>query len=352
MSVIRWGLLGAGTMAELFVEAVLSLAGAKVQAVAARTQESANKFAAHYRIPLALPEYDRLLAEPSVDVIYISTPNEYHREHCLKAIGAGKAVLCEKPFALNAAEAREVIESARARGVFCMEAMWMRFAPAVREAMTLAKQGKLGTLQLFSGQLGFPYVVDENNRLFRQPGGGALLDLGVYPLSLAQALLGSPVKVASSAQLTAGGVDEQFAAILDYKEGTQAFIAASLKAKLSNAAAIHGQNAVLQLDQPLYFPERYQLLPTAPHSTGQKQGYRKASKLRYNPAVRALADLRSQRKVHRVSKRVPHSGYAFEAAEVQRCLQAGLHESPEMTWNDTLAVLESMDAIRAGWEKK
>jgi predicted dehydrogenase len=205
---------------------------------------------------------------------------------------------------------------------------------------------------LLSGQLGFPYVVDENNRLFRQPGGGALLDLGVYPLSLAQALLGSPVKVASSAQLTAGGVDEQFAAILDYKEGTQAFIAASLKAKLSNAAAIHGQNAVLQLDQPLYFPERYQLLPTAPHSTGQKQGYRKASKLRYNPAVRALADLRSQRKVHRVSKRVPHSGYAFEAAEVQRCLQAGLHESPEMTWNDTLAVLESMDAIRAGWEKK
>jgi predicted dehydrogenase len=352
MSVIRWGLLGAGSMAELFVEALLSLDGAKVQAVAARTQESANKFAANYGIPTALPAFDRLLEDPSVDVIYISTPNEYHREHCLKALGAGKAVLCEKPFALTAAEAREVIDLARARGLFCMEAMWMRFAPAVREALTLARQGKLGTLRFFSGQLGFPYVASPNNRLFRQPGGGALLDLGVYPLSLAQALLGSPVRTASSAQLTANGVDEQFAAILDYKEGTQAFIAASLKAKLSNSASIHGNNAVLQWEEPLYFPERYQLLPTAPHTTGQKQGYRKASKLRYNRAVRALADLRSQRSAQRVSKRVPHSGYAFEAAEVQRCLQAGLYESPEMTWKDTLAVLESMDAIRAGWEKK
>ena len=352
MSVIRWGLLGAGTMAELFVEALLSLEGAKVQAVAARSQESANKFAAHYGIPLALPEFDRLLDEPSVDVIYISTPNEYHREHCLKAIGAGKAVLCEKPFALTAAEGREVIDLARARGVFCMEAMWMRFAPAVREALALARHGKLGALQFFSGQLGFPYVAGANNRLFRQPGGGALLDLGVYPLSLAQALLGSPVRTSSSAQLAVNGVDEQFAAILDYKEGTQAVIAASLKAKLTNAAVIHGRDAVLQWEDPLYFPERYQLLPTAQHTTGQKQGYRKASKLRYNPAVRALADFRNQRRVHRVSKRVPHSGYAFEAAEVQRCMRAGLHESPEMTWSDTLAVLESMDAIRAGWEKK
>jgi predicted dehydrogenase len=345
MNTIRWGILGTGTMADLFVQALLSVPDAKVQAVAARTQERAAAFAAQYGIPLALEGYDRLIQDPAVDVVYISTPNEHHAEQCLKALSAGKAVLCEKPFALTAKEAADVIQLARSRGVFCMEAMWMRFSPAVREALSLAREGKLGTLEYFSGQLGFPYQEDPENRLFRQPGGGALLDLGVYPLSLAQALFGTPEKVIRSLSRASTGVDDQFSSILSYKSGAQAVISASIKAKLQNSASIHGRTSVLHLAEPLYFPESYRLTSTPPHNT-KKGPSSKLAKLRRYPLIRTLADWRSQSSTRTISKRTTQSGYTWEALEVQRCLRAGLHESPEMPLADTLSVLESLDAIR------
>jgi predicted dehydrogenase len=229
-----------------------------------------------------------------------------------------------------------------------MEAMWMRFAPAVREALTLSREGRLGRLEFFSGQLGFPYETDPANRLFRQPGGGALLDLGVYPLSLAQALLGSPIRVSSHAAFSPNGIDEQFAAVLGYKDGAQAVIAASLKAKLANAASIHGHAGVLHLNDPLYFPEGYSITATPSHSTKQSSPGR-FSKLRRHPLVRTLVDLRNRSRIQTISKRSGESGYSFEAAEVQRCLHGGLLESPEMSWSDTLAVIESVDAIRSQW---
>jgi predicted dehydrogenase len=348
MNTTRWGILGTGTMAQLFAGALVSLPGAKIQAVAARTKQRAEQFAAQFQIPAALEGYESLVGDPAVDVVYISTPNEQHHQNCLLALNAGKAVLCEKPFALSAVEAQQVVDLARAKGIFCMEAMWMRFAPAVREALSLAREGKLGRVEFFSGQLGFPYETDPANRLFRQPGGGALLDLGVYPLSLAQALLGSPNRVASHAALSSNGIDEQFAAVLGYKDGAQAVIAASLKAKLANSASIHGHTGVLQLNDPLYFPEGYTIAATPSHSTKQS-GPGRFSKLRRHPLVRALVDFRNRSQIRTVSKRTGESGYSFEAAEVQRCLQGGLKESPEMSWSDTLAVMESVDSIRSQW---
>ncbi len=335
-------------MAQLFAGALASLPGAKIQAVAARTKQRTEQFAAQFHIPAALEGYESLVQDPAVDVVYISTPNEQHHPNCLLALNAGKAVLCEKPFALTAAQAREIVDLARAKGIFCMEAMWMRFAPAVREALTLAREGKLGRLEFFAGQLGFPYETDPTNRLFRQPGGGALLDLGVYPLSLAQALLGSPLGISSQAAFSPNGVDEQFAAVLGYKDGAQALIAASLKAKLANAASIHGHTGVLQLNDPLYFPESYSIAATPSHSTKQS-GPGRFSKLRRHPLVRALVDLRNRSRIQTINKRSGESGYSFEAAEVQRCLQAGLVESPEMSWSDTLAVMQSVDSIRSQW---
>ncbi len=348
MNITRWGIVGTGAMGELFVEALLSLQGAKVQAVAARTQERAQEFATRYRIPLASPSIDHLLEQADVDLVYISTPNEYHAEQCLKAIAAGKSVLCEKPFALTAEDAKEVADAARRRGVFCMEAMWMRFSPAVCDALRQAKEGALGRVLFFSGQLGFPHVTDPQDRLFRKPGGGALLDLGVYPVSLAQALLGNPVRIVSSAALASTGVDEQCAAVLSYKDGSQAQIAASLKAKLGNAASLHGDKGVLRFDEPLYFPEGYRILKTAALTTKPK-GTSKLAKLRRYPVFRTLAEVRDWRNVRRVNHRTSQSGYAFEAAEAQRCLGAGLLESPEMPLNDTIEVLQIMDRIRANW---
>jgi predicted dehydrogenase len=335
-------------MAELFVEALQTLPGAKIQAVAARSEGSASRFAARFGVPNAVAGTDALMERTDVDVVYIATPNEQHAEHCLKAIEAGKAVLCEKPFALTAAEARQVAARAGCKKIFCMEAMWMRFAPAVREALVLAREGRLGRLEFFSGQLGFPYSPDPESRLFRRPGGGALLDLGVYPLSLAQALFGSPVRVISTAELSASGVDEQFAAVLSYQDGVEAVIAASLRTKLANSASIHGGNAVLNLEEPLYFPEGYGLLATPSHSVKPQTG-RRLAKLRRLPLLRQMADWRIRSRVRKVQKGTSQSGYCFEAAEVQRCLQAGLLESPEMPVSDTLSVLESMDSIRSHW---
>jgi predicted dehydrogenase len=338
-------------MADLFVETLMSLPGAVVQAVAARTQERASEFAARYGIARAFEGYHRVLDDPAVDLVYVATPNELHSEHCSQALSRGKAVLCEKPFALTAAKAREVVNLARSRGIFCMEAMWMRFAPAVRAAVDLAKSGKLGSVHFFSGALGFSYENAPESRLFRQPGGGALLDLGVYPLSLAQALFGSPDRVISSVELAPTGVDAQFAAILSYKGGAQAQIAASLNAKLGNSATIHGRDGTLQLDEPLYFPERYRLFDTAFHTTKPRR-LGKLAKLRRYPLLRSVADLRKLSKAHIVSTATRHSGYSFEAEEAQRCLRSGLTESPEMPWNDTLAVLESIDSIRSEWSAR
>jgi predicted dehydrogenase len=347
MNSTRWGILGTGSMAELFAQALLSVPGAKITAVAARTKDRADRFAAEYRIPKSLDSHDRLFEMAELDVVYVSTPNDYHSEHCLKAIRAGKAVLCEKPFALTAHAAAEVVELARSNKVFCMEAMWMRFAPTVREALSIIREGKLGPLRHFSAQLGFPYSPDPESRLFRKPGGGALFDLGVYPLSLAQAIFGNPTQICSSVEFGSTGVDEHFSAILRYKDGSQATIAASLRAQLQNSASIHGERGLLQLAEPLYFPESYRMSPAPEHKVNRRPG--KMAKFRHYPIVRSLAKLRNALRSQTVSKPSARSGYSFEALEVQRCLHAGLLESPDMSLGDTLAVMESMDSIRSQW---
>lgn len=350
MKVISWGLLGTGTMAGLFVESLARVPGARINAVASRSLSSANSFAAKHKISSAFDNFEELLNTVDVDVIYISTPNEHHHQHCQMALSAGKAILCEKPFALCAADAVEVIDLARKRRLFCMEAMWMRFSPAVQEVINYARQGKLGKLQFFSGQLGFPYLKSDHQQLFRMPGGGALLDLGVYPLSLAQSLFGGSAEVLTVANVNEGGADEQFSVILKFAGGAQAAIAASLKAKLANSASIHGELGVLELDEPLYFPEGYRWQRTASHSARQRSSV--PSALRRFPPVKALADWKRRSAVKYVSRRVSHGGYYLEAAEVQRCLQSGLIESPVMPWADTLETLKLMDLIRDQWAAK
>jgi predicted dehydrogenase len=346
MSEVRWGIMGTGAVAGLFAEALASVSGARLHAVASSTRERAKEFADWFGASCAYEGYERLVEDPAVDIVYVATANERHCNHCLQAIQAGKPVLCEKPFALNAAEARDVVEAARRRSVFCMEAMWMRFSPAMREALQTARRGGLGELRLLSAQLGFPYQLDPQNRVFTKPGGGALLDLGVYPLSLAQALFGHPVRIASSVEIGLSGVDEQFAAVLDYEGGRQAVIAASLRAQLANAATINGTKGVLEIVEPLYFPERYRLLQTSLHGPMPRGSRNVRSELRLHPWVRAIADLRARTRWRNIVRRPRRSGYSFEVEEAQRCLRLGLRESPEMPLDDTLAVLECVDTIR------
>jgi predicted dehydrogenase len=317
--------------------------------VVSRTQAKAQQFADKYGIKVALAGYDADFQSAPVDVFYVATPNEFHSEHCLHLLTMGKSVLCEKPFALNAAEGERVVKAARTLGLFCMEAMWMRFAPAVRAALESVREGKIGKISFLSAQLGFPYKEDDGkSRLFRKPGGGALLDLGVYPLSLAHAFLGKPVRVKSSFELASSGVDAQFAALLEYPGGAQAMIAASLNAQLLNFGSLHGETGTLRLGQPLYFPETYKLLQTPPHNLNlPRRGF--LAKARRLSFVRRVADLHKRSQIRHIDLRSSRNGYSLEAEEVQRCLRAGLRESPEMTCDDTISILESMDRIRTDW---
>jgi predicted dehydrogenase len=339
-------------MGGLFAQALRIVDGAELHGVASRGRACADSFAARFGAGRAYRSYEELLQDPDVDIVYVATRNEYHHEDSLAAIHAGKAVLCEKPFAMNAAEGREVAEAARLRKVFCMEAMWMRSSPAVCKVRELVKSGGIGELRLVTAQFGFPRPFDAQSRIFAKPGGGALYDLGVYLLSFVHALLGPPMRIQSVPLIGPTGVDDQFTAVLEYESGCQAVIAASLRVQLANGAAIYGTEGTLDRIEPIYFPTSYRhLMATAASSAGRRplswfsrrlHGVRR--RLRRVLPGRSPADNTTLYKVV--------NGYAWEAAAVQQCLLRGLLENPEMRLDESIEILESMDTIRAKWTQE
>lgn len=349
---VRWGIVGTGAMAELFAQALARVKGAVLYGVSSRRSESADAFAARFGFSHSYRSSDELVQDPAIDIVYVATRNQYHREDSLAAINSDKAVLCEKPFALSAAEGRDIVEAARRRSVFCMEAMWMRFSPAVREVIDTVRSGGLGTPVFLSAQLGFPIEFDPLHRVFVRPGGGALFDLGVYPLSFAHALLGPPIQIKSVACIGPTDVDDQVTAVLGYKSGCQAVVAASLRTRLANAAAIHGSDGILDSVEPLYFPDRYRLLKRIVHTPAKIRPQNRLSSLPQRVWARLVRGLQGDAPAGKVMRHCVADGYACEAAAVQRCLQKGLLESPEMPLDESLDVLESMDDIRSQWSGK
>jgi predicted dehydrogenase len=348
---IRWGILGAGAVAAEFATGLRFLSDAALVAVGSRDAARAAAFAARFsgagaRVR-ACASYEELVADPSVDVIYVATPNAQHRAHAELALRAGKPVLVEKPFALDEAEGRAVVELARSRGLFCMEAMWMRCAPAVRAAQEALREGRVGAPRLLTAQLGFPFVVSADHRVFQpQGGGGALLDLGVYPISLAVGLLGAPTSVFARATLGTTGVDEDVSLVLTHPGGAQSVLAASLRTQLGNAALLGGTGGTLELPAPLYFPRELRVTPLTPRGHERAAGPRRLERLRLHPVGRLLArQVGALRSPGRSFDR-PGNGYETEAAEVGRCLRAGLRESPLVPLEDSLAVLRVVDAAR------
>jgi predicted dehydrogenase len=294
-------------------------------------------------------------------VVYVATPHHRHGEDCLACLDRGRAVLCEKPFAINAVEARAVIEAARASRRFCMEAMWMRFHPLIQGVRSLIRSGAIGDVRLLTADFGYPAPFSPENRLYDlRSGGGALLDRGVYPLSLAFSLLGPPAEAVGRATIGSTGVDEQSSAILTYPGGAMAVLAASLRSRLGNEAVIVGTRGRIRIHDPFYAPRRVSwtqfeepvgaAVPASSSSDGWK------ARLGRSPLVRRAYDslgaplLRLVRRggptrVHYA----PGTGYQYEAAEVNRCLRAGLLESQIMPLDETLSLLETTDALRRSW---
>ncbi len=355
----RWGILGTGAMSSSFVRGLSGLPEARTVAVGSRDLASAKAFAANHGAIRSYGSYDELLADPEVDVVYVATVNSTHRDLCLRSLDAGKPVLCEKPFTMNAAEGREVRDRARQVGLFCMEAMWTRFLPAVTRLKRMVDDGEVGDARMLSASLGYPYVADPNGRQFNPKlGGGALLDLGVYPISLAYYLFGKPEAVVGRASMTESGVDGTDSMILVHSGGRISTLTAGLTAAMPNEAIVMGTRGQIRLHEPLFRPDRLTLRrmsPITPGGGGGGAGGGRLAKLKEVAAVRAVASrikpALSRLKGNTKQIRVPYlgNGYTHQALEVMRCLREGLTESPIMPLDESVSIAETMDELRQQW---
>ena len=315
--VLRWGVLGTGGIARSFVADHAMTTSGRIVAVGSRERGSADRFGDAFGVDRRHGSYEALVQDPEVDVVYVATPHPMHHRDCLAALQAGKAVLVEKPFTMDADEARELVGTARSRGLFLMEAMWTRFLPHVREIRRLIADGALGEIVSVTADHGQWFTYDPAFRLFAPGlGGGALLDLGVYVVSLASMVLGRPDRVVALADRAPTGVDSQTSVLLGYPGGAQAALTCTLRARSPNRAAIVGTKARIEVDGVFYAPTTFSLVSTD------------GSTVRYEHAHEGR-------------------GLRHQADEVARCLRDGLVESPEMPLDETVAIMETMDAVRA-----
>jgi predicted dehydrogenase len=316
MSTVRWGVVGTGGIASAFVDDLRFVEGAAAVAVGSRAQESADRFAAEHSIGRAHPTYEALVTDDEVDVVYVATPHPGHHAAALMAIEAGKAVLVEKPFTMDAAEAESLVTAARDRGVFLMEAMWARFVPWAVRLRELLADGTLGEVREVIADHGQWFPQDASHRLFApELGGGALLDLGVYPMSFASMVLGTPSKVTAVSDPAFTGVDATTSMLMQYAGGAHAVLTATLTAAGPTTAAVVGTDARVLVDGPFYTPTGFTL--TRRDGTSE-----------------------------RFDQPVEGRGMWCEAAEVVRCLREGRLESDVTPLAETVAIMATMDEVR------
>jgi predicted dehydrogenase len=310
---IRWGIVGPGRIAEKVVRDFAVVDDARVVAVASRSADRARDFAGRHGIERAHGSYREILADPEVDVLYVATPHPQHHAIALGALRAGKALLVEKAFTATTAGAAEVVELARSSGVFAMEAMWTRFQPTVVRLRELIADGAIGEVRSVQADLGVQREFDPSDRLFAQElGGGALLDLGVYVVSFAQMVLGTPDSVAAVGSRFPTGVDAEAALLLGYADGRSATLATSLRNALPGQARVFGTTGWIDVLPRFHHPQTIVL-------------------------NRAGADPET------ITRPPLGNGYAHELIEVTECLQAGRTESAVMPLADTLAVQDVLE---------
>jgi predicted dehydrogenase len=313
---LRWGILGTGGIARLFTSD-LNLTGVTVTAVGSRTQEAADTFAATFGIPRAHGSYEALAADPEVDAIYVSTPHPFHAEGARLALEHGKHVLVEKPFTLNEPEARAVVDLAREKGLVVLEAMWTRWLPHMVRVRELIASGALGEVRAVLADHDQKLPLDPEHRIQNPAlGGGALLDLGIYPVSFAWDVFGAPSSVHAIASPTPTGVDRQTAIILGYPGGEQAVLHTQLDARGPSTAAIIGTEARIQIDPVWYTPTSFSLIDP------------------------------SDAVVERFEQQVPGRGMQFQAFELERLVAEGLTTGEVLPPEESVAIMGTLDEIR------
>jgi predicted dehydrogenase len=312
----NWGILGPGGIARAFAQDLTLLSGHTIAAVGSRSLANAEKFSANFG-GTAYGSYEELVADPSIDAIYVATPHSAHHDNVVLALNAGKPVLCEKPFAVNAKEAQAMVDAASRNSVALMEAMWARFLPHYAKVREIVESGVLGPILSIHADHGQRLADQEIARLIDPNlAGGALLDLGIYPVSFAHMILGNPSHITSKAVMTDKGVDAQTSMIFTYESGAQAVLTTTMIEQTPCRAVVAGLNGWLEIDRTFY-----------------------------NPAAMRVA--LNDGKVTEYPNTYNGHGLREQAETFKQLVRSGKFESEILTWADTVDIMKSLDLVRA-----
>jgi predicted dehydrogenase len=319
----RWGIIGTGNIATQFATCLQVCDNAVLQSVGSRSQESADTFGRKFDVPNRHATYEGLIDDPEVDIVYVSTPHSLHKDNSIACLRAGKAVLCEKPFTLNVADSQAVIDVARETGLFLMEGMWTRFFPAIQKVEAWIAEGAIGSPRMVRADFGFWMDYGQRNRLWDPAlGGGSLLDVGIYPITLASiAFCDAPESIQGSAHISDMGIDEQAAFSLGFSGGRLATLSSAVRAKTDWNAYIYGEDGVIRIHERFWQPHKVTLTP------------REGEERTFEEPLESL-------------------GFEYEIREVMSCLDKGLTECPAMPHSRTLEVMDTMDTLRKQWGLK
>lgn len=320
---MRWGVLGTGWIAERFFDAVHRHTQQRLAAVGSRTQERADAFAAQFEAPRAHGSYEALVADPDVDIVYVATPHSEHLANARLALEAGKPVLVEKSFTQTAAQAHDLVKAARDSGLPVMEAMWSRFLPSFDVVRQLLADGALGEIETVHADHGQWFADDATHRIFDPAqAGGAMLDLGVYPVSFMHFALGAPGRSLAVGTRAFTGVDRQVSAVFDGFEAhpqATALVTTTAKALTPTRAFIAGDAATVEIPTFFYGPQQVTL-----RTVGREEAVSEA------PTIEG------------------HLGLSYEAAHFATMVAEGQAESELMPFSETVAVMETMDRLLSG----
>lgn len=311
----NWGILGPGKIAHKFAACLQSVPGAKLYAVGSRDQERARTFASQYNVDKSYGSYEQLVSDPGLHIVYIATPHVFHMENTLLCLQHGKAVLCEKPLAINSYQVKRMITASVENNTFLMEALWSRFLPSIIQLKQKANDGSIGRANHLKADFGFKATYDPDSRLFAPGlGGGALLDIGIYPLFLAVYLFGTPVEIESKAEFAETGVDESCQVRLGFEGGRSADLSFTLAENTPVEARVTGDQGELVLPNRWYQPVN--LFTTKEQKSNEQ-------------VIDFLGN-----------------GYNYQAVEVQKCLDQGKIQSSRWSHQASLQLMQLMDTIR------
>jgi predicted dehydrogenase len=314
---INWGIIGPGKIARKFATDIKVVPNAALHAVASRNIDKASDFAKEFDAKYAFGSYEELLNCPDLDAIYIATPHVFHYENTMMCLKAGFPVLCEKPFAMNRQQVQEMINTAQENNVFLMEAMWTSCLPTLLKTKSLIANGMLGDVFSIRADFGFNAPRNFENRIYKKAlGGGALLDIGIYPVFLALHLFGYPNEILAAAKLGQTGIDEEIGIIFQYEDGKMAHLHSTILTETATEAFIYGTSGTLQLHGRWFTPTHMTL-----HTKGSE-----------TPEVITF-DYKS-------------GGFEYEIAETTQCLLDGKLQSDLMPLKESLALIQLLDAIR------